>query len=839
MMRRIKVLISLILTTLWLNIYSATLEPPVTIPANNSNIKTFELKFQFDLSEISAELGNDNIAVGYSGMKSANYNTRLYDGTPETGILMETVLTSTFKGSGDAKDFVEIPFSSGFVPEPGHIYTVVCNNQFKVYNLETGSIIDGTLLNYKSDPLILTFYGTEAGSSELLFQKASISNNDNVDSVNSISFEFNADISVAQDKTAQILCGAEQFASSKSVMVDPTNGKSLVVNFDEVTLYLGKQYTINLPEGIVCLKNNSSVLNKSVEITVNGSSTIRLSTKSVSPENNSTALPESAEIRFNLEPGQTLTPPPNISHKRDIDFYKGEISESNLISTLHGTANEDGITWDLSEFRFDPETKYILRKKADDITVWVDGKSQPAYGNEEVIISFTTPSVEEAGFAPMEFSIPKIQDTDLTKTDYIQDMEIPYLGTFYLELKDRTYNIDSKSYELYPHPNAQDCRLYEVTGDGDKLIKSVQIGRTPTEDKYEIWISAQIFIESYLYAGKKYKLVIPAESFTVSPPIKEHGDKSNTSKCNYIKNDELVYTFIGTNPTECVLLDCNVADNATVSSLYNVVWTFEGDYHLSDDITTVTYQATSTSGVGVAPIKKSVKLSKTLGGANTAVMVDFVDSSTGKPTTVNKGTKSTITVPKGLIVNTLNDDIVNDEIVLTIIGGAEDPSNYMVKVNLTVEGVHTSSNDAVKDKDYTFTLTPAENWEVESVSSGGRNLTPVAGDNATNTYTYQLSTLRSNTDVNATYRYAGEWAQSNETTGVWTISDSNVRIYKDVDYIVVEGVNSDNTINVYTVGGMLVNSTRVSGDKDCVRITVSPGQYYIVTVDGVAAKLKM
>ena len=406
------------------------------------------------------------------------------------------------------------------------------------------------------------------------------------------------------------------------------------------------------------------------------------------------------------------------------------------------------------------------------------------------------------------------------------------------ELKDRMYTIDSKSYELYPHPNAQDCRLYEVTGDGDKLIKSVEIGRTPTEGKYDIWISAQIFIESYLYAGKKYKLVIPSESFTVSPPVKEHGDLPSVARCNYIKNEELVYTFIGTNPTECVLLDCNVADNATVSSLYNVVWTFEGDYHLSDDITTVTYQSSLSSGQPVGAVKKSVKITKTQGGANTAVMVDFVDSSTGKPTTVNKGTKSTITVPKGLIVNSSNEDIVNDENVLTIIGGAEDPAE-LVNVNITVEGVHSSSHDAVKGREYNFTLTPAENWEVESVSTGGRELSPVVFDNSTNTYSYQLSTLRGDTDVNARYRYVGEWAQSNETNGVWTISDSNVRIYKDADYIVVEGVNSANTINVYTVGGMLVNSTRVSADKDCVRITVSPGQYYIVTVDGIAAKLKM
>ena len=842
MIRSIVTLSSLLILSLGLNVSKAS---PVTfintIPENGSKISTFDIKFKFDLTQNIEEQGTDNIAIGYNGfyfasMPEFTQATLLYEGTSENGKLIAVALDSNFKGTSLSKDEIDLNFPSGLVPEPGKTYTIVCNNSFTLYDLATGKSINGSTLNWENDPRTFTFIGGSAGANELLFQKASIGFNDNIASINSISFEFNEEIAVVQDKPVQILDGSEQVASSKSAKVDPANEKSLIVDFDDITLYLGNLYTISLPEGIVSLKGNSSVLNKPVEITVNGTSTIRLSTKSVSPENNSTVLPESAEIRFNLEPGQTLTAPEAASHKREINFYKGEISENNFIGTLRGTANDDCITWDLSEFRFEPETKYTLHLKADDITVWVDRNTQPAYGNDEVIIAFTTPSVKEAGFAPMEFSIPKIQDTDLSKTDYIQDMEIPYLGTFYLELKDRTYNIDSKSYELYPHPNAQDCRLYEVTGDGDKLIKSIQIGRTPTEDKYEIWISAQIFIESYLYAGKKYKLVIPAESFTVSPPVKEHGDMSNTSKCNYIKNEEMVYTFIGTNPIECVLLDCNVEDNATVSSLYNVVWTFEGDYHLSDDITTVTYQATLASGMGVAPVEHSVKVTKN--GAKTAVMANFVSNITGEPTTVNKGTKSTITVPKGLIVNSINDEIVNDEIVLTIIGGAEDPAE-LVNVNITVEGVHSSSHDAVKGREYNFTLTPAENWEVESVSTGGRELSPVVFDNTTNTYSYQLSTLRGDTDVNARYRYGGEWAQSNETAGVWTISDSNIRIYKDADYIVVEGVNPANTINVYTVGGMLVNSTRVSADKDCVRITVSPGQYYIVTVDGVAAKLKM
>ncbi len=144
-----------------------------------------------------------------------------------------------------------------------------------------------------------------------------------------------------------------------------------------------------MPEGLVSLKKNSTVINKPVEIKVNGASTVRLSTKYISIENNSVVLPDHVRIEFNLEDGQTLTAPEGVIHKRDIDFYKGEISDDNFIQTLRGTASGDGITWDLSTFRFEPEAKYMLRMKADGITVWANGKSQPAYGNEEVVISFT------------------------------------------------------------------------------------------------------------------------------------------------------------------------------------------------------------------------------------------------------------------------------------------------------------------------------------------------------------------------------------------------------------------------------------------------------------------
>ncbi len=274
---------------------------------------------------------------------------------------------------------ISLPFSSSIVPEPGKIYSVVVRNEFDVRNLDTGKVITGALIDYYDTALVLTFIGKAATSNELTYFGSSIAENQNLESIDSINFEFNEEFDILNEAGVEILSDNKVVYSSSDLREDPENPKFLTASFEDAVLYLGNTYTIRLSAGTVCLKGNSTEVNRLVEIKVNGTSTKRLSTKSVSIADNAVILPDNVSIKFNLEPGQTLTPPSGVIHKRDIDFYKGEISEENFISTLHGTASGDGIKWDLSTFRFEPETKYVLHKKADDITVWVNGKSQPAY----------------------------------------------------------------------------------------------------------------------------------------------------------------------------------------------------------------------------------------------------------------------------------------------------------------------------------------------------------------------------------------------------------------------------------------------------------------------------
>ncbi len=169
--------------------------------------------------------------------------------------------------------------------------------------------------------------------------------------------------------------------------------------------------------------------------------------------------------------------------------------------------------------------------------------------------------------------------------------------------------------------------------------------------------------------------------------------------------------------------------------------------------------------------------------------------------------------------------------VYTIIPVAKAETQY-VNLSLNVYGAVSSTNKVEKDKPFTFTLEPADNWKVESVMHGDKVLSAKNG-------VYTTEPLNESAEIRANLEYAGTWADYSETTGVWTVKDTNIRIYSDNQQIVVEGVTPDNEINVYSVSGLHINSTRVAENHDCVRITVATGQVYIVTVDGKAAKIQL
>ncbi len=176
--------------------------------------------------------------------------------------------------------------------------------------------------------------------------------------------------------------------------------------------------------------------------------------------------------------------------------------------------------------------------------------------------------------------------------------------------------------------------------------------------------------------------------------------------------------------------------------------------------------------------------------------------------------------------------MLNDEIVVTI-KGSDVPTvkAEMVNVNLTINELHSVAHKAAKGEKYSFTVAHNDNWKVASVKQGTKTLTARNG-------VYETQPLNEDTDIYATLDYAGPMA-IDLSTGVWQVPESEIRIFKDGDRIVIDGVSADSTIDIYSIAGVHVAEARAGAGQDRVAITVAPDHLYVVIVNGYAAKILM
>lgn len=797
-------------------------------PTNGTEISTFNIQLKFDVSETIQKQGTDNLGIRYVG---DSYGcTYLYEGNDENGKLLakfwedsQTIETS-LSGSNL---IISLPIPSSLIPEPDKNYTIICRNEFDVKNLETGKVISGALIDYYDAPLILTFKGIAPSSGELIYQKSSIEENQNLEKISNIDFEFNEEFEILDKNGVQILYDNEVVYTATNLQVDPENLKKLKVSFDDAILYLANhQYTLTLYPGTICLKGNTSETNRLVEININGLSTKTITTKSAELKSNSFNIPEVAEIRFNLENGQTLTPPGSISHKREIDLFKGEILENNFIKTLYGIAKDDGITWDLSTISFEPNTQYTLFKEANDITVWINGKESPAFGNEEVVIKFSTPSIEDLNLLPITVGVAKIGRYDNpTSTDFIDEETYAHIST--VEIKREDYNLNGKVVKPNLNTNGDhNAYVYDVTDGSRKLVKDVVMftaGRGGDDDGGLIIPEYSVFginLNMDFLQNHMYEIVIPKGALRLN-------SVQYPSWYNYVINDEIVYKVKGATPSEFKVESCSVINNAEVSNLPGaIIWTINGIYALKNNNVFADCKSSGNVwGNSKCPLTIQVE------GNKSYVAVQLFDRKTGNIGSLVKGQIYTVTIPASSIVYPGDESLTNPELTVTLNGiEAEKPKAEMVNVNLTVNGLHTTAHQSPKGEAYSFNFKPASEWVVESVKHGNK----VLDENADGMFVTEP--LNQDAELTAELKYDGPWMVES-SSGVYTIEDSNIQVFTEQGMIVVDGVSASDIIHVYNVGGMLIDY--VVPQQDRVYITVAPSQIYIVTVNNHAAKIQL
>ena len=789
-------------------------------PAPGSEISSFDFVLKFDLSKIIEANGPADYGIGWQG----RYNAKLpnltkavtiYKGTIEDGDVVGRVMTSNCTGS--TATFIpssEVVVSlDGVVPESGVTYTVVINNDFKVFTKESGGTsIANTNLNFSSEPLTYTFVGASASADRLSVANCSVERNSLIKEISEISYTFSQPVSVNDANPVEITENGTVVAKSTGTVLSD-DGLTVTFKFDNVVLYNSHSYTISLPVGAVYASDNSSVVNDAFNTTVKGDKFTVFELVSSIPTAEQKTIFSTIEGIFDMPEGFEIYRDAQYTINLYAYLYKNEVSEENLLGRLNGTYNatRNGIIW-TNNYALEPETKYVLYKPEGEFSALDKATNKPStvWYNGEVKIILYTPSVAESGIPKVEFQAPvlgKYNDNGNNVTLSNGD-KVSEITTIDILQKDLRYSYDGEYLSAMITGN-RSIEIYDITEGTPILVKTSTLVATQYETTTYYYTVYRATVNSLFYEGRKYRLVIPSGTITCAKKALQ----------NFAGNEEYTVEFEGSTPTSVELISCSVADNSELSELPCATWTFKGEFVRNPELSA---NLITPAGGGADPTFVSYNNGET-------VVRAFFYLNSGEPVSLRNGAKYTLILPEGLIYNAGDPSIKNEEIRINITGVEKAPvkPDY---VNFTVEvnGIATVEQQAVKGETVTVTLTPTDDWKIESVAGAkqsGNSLTTPA--------------LTSDTTVKVELAYDGAWAKE-VSTNVYEIETENIRIFKDGDHIIVEGAKPDQTICVYNIAGLLVNTANSADGMDRVILTVSQNQeYYIVTVAGKAAKIKM
>lgn len=794
-------------------------------PESESSISSFDITLNFDIADAIADLGDGDWGIGYTGNTSGK-STSLYEGTLETGKLLATVMTSNFNGKSDgfvAKGTtIKLPIPLEIKPEIGKTYTLVIKNTFTVFKSNSSALKSATYLKFEDSPLVLTFVGAAASSEELILQNVSVQEDSKLEKLNEVFYTFNESISVNDNAKVSILEGSETVFDSSSISVSSDDNKVLLVKFPEdMELLNGHSYKLLLPAGTVTLASNSSVTNNEVIVNIKGGSYKYFSAILISPKDGDKGLFDSATIVYTIPEGTSLVEE-GVYSDTSIKMFKGETSEENLFKTLYGSSVESnkGLKWSFSNISFEPSTEYILVREKGVGKLFKDGKSLPEWTNEETKIRFSTPSVEEANLPQIEFGTPVI-GTHNKGTQFEDGMKLSSL--YYLDVASKG---EYKSFLVSPkaiEENRNHGYLYEITDSGDMLVKEFIVGVASIDNTLDYYSVGRFTVDATFYEGKKYRIVIPSGIFTAG----------SVNTFNYITNPELSYTVVGATPTEIKSKDCSIEEGSTVSKLYNVTWTFNGNINIIEDgyaRLKIAYPSGTYIDIKLPLFRTSFSDTQT----RVQAICTLMSSSDGNPIEFMDGWTGTITLPEGVLYAAADESIINKDIVVNFLGATPKPEVVepeYVSLDVSFNGAHTTSTRVVKGEKVTLRIVP-ESWKIEKLVrySGADDTT---GDDMTEfaeNGIYTSSGLNKDTRLEATLAYASPLVFSDITTGIAELPDSDIQIFSEGDNIVVKGLSGGEFITVYTMAGIAVGSHETAPDKDTVNISAATGQTYIVRV---------
>lgn len=767
--------------------------------ATVSSLKTIVLTFDFsNVTALYPDIPEADWGI-VSLMNGSTKSAKLYKGT-DTSI--DPVATAYKNVPQNSPDFApgepfEFRFENEVKLEAGETYTLLIPASC-YYAATTTKKAANTALK---QPITITFTGA-AEQANVIMDSYSPSNETPLETLDKVSVKFsysNYAMTLKDGGAQASLYDGENLLKSVDLTLNADDNTIIDINFDGEKLYNAHAYKIIIPENSIFPVDPASEAylpekgNKEVTITYAGANYKYDITARVSPgSGNEISWLGTVNATFKFPEGYNLG-----KSEVSAQLYKGDKETGQLIDTYAGTSLVDVKTMAFPIWKFDlePGSTYTFVIGAKQIMPTGSSLSETLADttNPEIVVTYTTPAVLET----VEKLVFQSSDpADNAALDKLENISLAFAR----------YSFENTDYAPVIADTEASATLYEVTGDGEKELQQVALAVTQANSGD---YCAAATVGRTLYQGKTYKFRVPAGYF-----------RPNNENLAIAANEAVEYTFTGTSdPYGLTTHKSSVTAGSSLSTLGLAAFYFDDEVTAAADAKIEIYK-------GEEKVK-SVPVQIANQGDYTRVYADFCDAANNfAPFATEANTGYTLTLPKGSITSAADDNLQNETVTVVFTGII--PTEY-VSIAYTLGDNARTESQTVKGNtvSYTFTLEP--DWEVESLLFNGEE---VKEDIQTGIYT--TPALTENATLEAVLAYTG-FTYTENSSGIVQIEGSNLTATSKNGEIVISGLNVNDEVTVYSIGGSVLGHYKAT--KDETHITLPQNATYLIKVNNVMIKL--
>lgn len=476
-----------------------------------------EFTIDFDFSDAASATGKsvEELGIGSALKNKTAFRALIYKGSKDSEYIgiNQTITEDFIVGSGYytiAKNAVvagthtiTIPLSQTVTLEPGEHYTIYIPKG----KLMAG--VPGTLYSSTAttEPIIIEVVGAQTSGNELKLVSSEPSTGEEIDILSTVNLTFNQEIKLQNSENITLIYNGTELAKSVN---SGCEGKQVTFTFDNVKLYKGKDYVLNIPANSIQSLDGTQTMN-AISLFYKGGSYDYMSTGRIYPSTkNPISWLSTVKIPFVFPEGYNI----GKVESANVRLYEGSLDNEPIALSLGESNDLNSISIDVWKFDLKPNTTYyvvldkeqIFPARMDDYKIKLKDVT-----NDEVILAYTTPSELEKP-AKVEVVAEPAGGTDIERLDFVTFRVADY------EFENNTY-------------------LGQLAGDNPVAIFSDGTNETQLPLTLNVKEKkATCEVNRALEAGKTYTLKVPAGTFAPS---------ANANLAAVAANDELVYTFVG------------------------------------------------------------------------------------------------------------------------------------------------------------------------------------------------------------------------------------------------------------------------------------------------------